>query len=407
MASVCFYFQVHQPYRLRHYTIFDNDLNYFDEYKNTQVCRKVAGKCYLPANQLMLDLIRQHEGRFKVAYSITGVVLEQFQEYAPEVLASFQELAETGCVEFLAETYYHSLSFLFSPREFAAQIEAHKKTIRKLFGQTPRIFRNTELVYNNALAEAIERLGGFEAILAEGADHILGWRSPNFVYRPPNARRLKLLLKNYRLSDDIAFRFSNRGWREWPLGAEKFGQWVNAVNGNGYTVNLFVDYETFGEHQWEDTGIFEFLRHLPTEILKNPDNDFKTPSEVAGAYVAVDVVDVPHLVSWADTERDLSAWLGNPMQHNAIHELYNLEEPIKATGDPDLLGAWRKLQTSDHFYYMCTKWFADGDVHKYFNPYDSPYDSYINFMNVLDHLRSCCGTRSAARQMPLVAAAPA
>ncbi|MBM4027831.1 MAG: alpha-amylase [Planctomycetes bacterium] len=407
MASVCFYFQVHQPFRLRHYTIFDSETNYFDEYKNAQVCRKVAGKCYLPTNRLMLDLIRRHEGRFKVAYSITGVVLEQFQEYAPEVLASFQELAETGCVEFLGETYYHSLSFLFSPKEFAAQIAAHKKTVRKLFGQTPRVFRNTELVYNNALAETIERIGGFDAILAEGADHILGWRSPNFVYRPPTARRLKLLLKNYRLSDDIAFRFSNRGWREWPLQAEKFAQWVNAVNGNGYTVNLFVDYETFGEHQWEDTGIFEFLRHLPDEILKNPDNDFKTPCEVAKAYEPMDVVDVPHLVSWADTERDLSAWLGNPMQHNAIQELYNLEGQVKAAGDPDLLGCWRKLQTSDHFYYMCTKWFADGDVHKYFNPYDSPYDSYINFMNVLDHLRSRCVTEAPPRHGSRLAAAGA
>ncbi|MCX5647414.1 MAG: glycoside hydrolase family 57 protein [Phycisphaerae bacterium] len=407
MASVCFYFQVHQPYRLRHYTIFDSDTNYFDEHKNAQVCRKVAGKCYLPTNQLMLDLIRRHEGRFKVAYSITGAVLDQFKEYAPEVLASFQELAETGCVEFLGETYYHSLSFLFSPREFAAQIDAHRKAVQELFGQTPRIFRNTELVYNNALAETIEQIGGFDAVLAEGADHILGWRSPNFVYRPPNTQHLKLLLKNYRLSDDIAFRFSNRGWREWPLRAEKFSQWVNAVNGNGYTVNLFVDYETFGEHQWEDTGIFEFLRQLPTEILQNPDNDFKTPSEVADAYEAADVVDVPHLVSWADTERDLSAWLGNPMQNNAIHELYNLEHMVKASGDPDLLDSWRKLQTSDHFYYMCTKWFADGDVHKYFNPYDSPYDSYINFMNVLDNLRSRCATGAPSRQDSLLVATPA
>jgi alpha-amylase len=407
MASVCFYFQVHQPYRLRHYTIFDTGTDYFDEHKNAQICRKVAGKCYLPTNRLMLDLIREHEGRFKVAYSITGVILDQFKEYAPEVLASFQELAETGCVEFLAETYYHSLSFLFSPKEFADQIDAHKKAVRELFGQTPRIFRNTELVYNNALAEAIERIGGFEAVLAEGADHVLGWRSPNFVYRPPNARKLKLLLKNYRLSDDIAFRFSNRGWREWPLRAEKFAHWINAVNGNGYTVNLFVDYETFGEHQWEDTGIFEFLRRLPTEILKNPDNDFKTPSEVVDAYEAVDTVDVPHLVSWADTERDLSAWLGNPMQHNAIHELYNLEGQVKASGDPDLLDSWRKLQTSDHFYYMCTKWFADGDVHKYFNPYDSPYDSYINFMNVLDNLRSRCSTRVSSLRAPVLAATPA
>jgi len=407
MASVCFYFQVHQPYRLRHYTIFDNSTDYFDAFKNAQVCRKVADKCYLPTNRLMLDLIRRHEGRFRVAYSITGVILEQFREYAPEVLASFQELAETGCVEFLAETYYHSLSSLFSPEEFSSQIEAHKNLMQELFGQTPRVFRNTELVYNNALAETIERIGGFDAILAEGADHILGYRSPNYVYRPPNTRTLKLLLKNYRLSDDIAFRFSSREWSEWPLRAEKFGQWINAVNGNGYTVNLFVDYETFGEHQWEDTGIFEFLHHLPTEILKNPDNDFKTPSEVAAAHEAVGVVDVPHCVSWADIERDLSAWLGNSMQHNAIHELYNLESMVKASGDPDILADWRKLQTSDHFYYMCTKWFADGDVHKYFNPYDSPYDSYINFMNVLDNLRSRCCTAASSFPGTVMTALPA
>jgi len=392
MASVCFYFQVHQPYRLRHYTIFDNTTDYFDGFKNAQVCRKVADKCYLPANRLLLDLILKHEGRFKVAFSITGILLEQLKEYAPDVLASFQDLAETGCVEFLAETYHHSLSFLFSPVEFASQVQAHKRLIRDTFGQMPRVFRNTELIYSNALAEAVERLGGFDAILSEGADHILGYRSPNYVYQPPSTRRIKLLLKNYRLSDDIAFRFSNQGWSEWPLRAEKFAQWVNAVNGNGFVVNLFVDYETFGEHQWEDTGIFEFLRHLPGEILRHPDTDFKTPTEVAAAYEAVDTVDVPYFISWADIERDLSAWLGNPMQHNAITELYNLEGMVKDSNDPDLLADWRRLQTSDHFYYMCTKWFADGDVHKYFNPYDSPYDSYINFMNVLDHLRSRCIT---------------
>lgn len=396
MASVCFYFQVHQPYRLRHYTIFDSDSDYFDGYKNAQVCRKVAEKCYLPANRLLLDLIRRYEGRFKVAFSITGVLLEQLRDYVPEALASFQDLANTGCVEFLAETYHHSLSFLFSPGEFAWQVQAHKRLIRDTFGQTPRVFRNTELIYSNSLAETIERLGGFDAILSEGADHILGCRSPNYVYRPPNTRHVKLLLKNYRLSDDIAFRFSNRDWCEWPLQAEKFAHWINAVNGNGYVVNLFVDYETFGEHQWEDTGIFEFLRCLPGEIFKHPDADFKTPTEVAAAYDAVDVLDVPYCISWADVERDLSAWLGNPMQHSAITELYNLEGQVKACKDPDLLADWRRLQTSDHFYYMCTKWFADGDVHKYFNPYDSPYDSYINFMNVLDNLRSRCDAETAS-----------
>ena len=406
MASVCFYFQVHQPYRLRRYTIFDNGMDYFDGFKNAQVCRKVADKCYLPANRLLLDLILRHEGRFKVAFSITGVLLEQFREYAPDVLASFQDLAETGCVEFLGETYHHSLSYLFSPNEFASQVQTHRRLIQDTFGQTPRVFRNTELIYNNALAEAVERLGGFDAILSEGADHILGYRSPNYIYRPPNTRTLKLLLKNYRLSDDIAFRFSNRGWSEWPLRAEKFAHWIHAVNGNGFTVNLFVDYETFGEHQWEDTGIFEFLRHLPAEVFRHADTDFKTPSEVAAAYDAVDTVDVPYFISWADIERDLSAWLGNPMQHNAITELYNLEGMVKSSGDPDLLADWRKLQTSDHFYYMCTKWFADGDVHKYFNPYDSPYDSYINFMNVLDNLRSRCEPSILSSKPGVTIAAP-
>jgi alpha-amylase len=394
MASVCFYFQVHQPHRLRHYTIFDAASDYFDGFKNAEICRKVARKCYLPTNQVLQELIERHGRQFKVSFSITGTVLEQFAEYAPEVLASFQYLAATGCVEFLSETYHHSLSFLFSPEEFTDQVAAHRRLIQDLFGQTPQVFRNTELIYNNQVAQAVAEIGGFKAILAEGADHILGYRSPNYVYRPPNAPGLKLLLKNYRLSDDVAFRFSNRHWAEWPLRAEKFAQWINAVNGNGYVVNLFVDYETFGEHQWEDTGIFEFLRNLPTEILKHPDNDFRTPGEIADTYKAVDVVDVPHLVSWADTERDLSAWLGNAMQQNAIAELYRMERIVKATNDTEILRDWRKLQTSDHFYYMCTKYFADGDVHKYFNPYDSPYDSYINFMNVLDNLRSRCAAAS-------------
>jgi alpha-amylase len=391
MASVCFYFQVHQPSRLRHYTIFDTGSDYFDNVRNAEICRKVARKCYLPANELLLELIERYQGRFRVAYSCTGVLLEQLRDHAPDVLSSFQRLADTGCVEFLAETYHHSLSYLFSPTEFTDQVQAHRQLMQELFGQRPRVFRNTELIYNNALAEAVERIGGFDAILSEGADHVLGYRSPNYVYRPPSAPHLKLLMKNYRLSDDIAFRFSNKHWNEWPLRAEKFAQWVGAVNGNGYVVNLFIDYETFGEHQWEDTGIFHFLERLPEEILKHPDNDFKTPCEVAAAYDAVDVVDVPHLISWADTERDLSAWLGNAMQQNAITELYKLEKAVKATGDHDILDQWRRLQTSDHFYYMCTKYFADGDVHRYFNPYDSPYDSYINFMNVLDSLRSRCG----------------
>ncbi|MBK8269189.1 MAG: alpha-amylase [Planctomycetes bacterium] len=387
MASVCFYFQVHQPFRLRRYSVFDTSHHYFDDQKNGDICRKVANKCYLPANQCIYDLIKLHEGRFKVSYALTGVVLDQFAAYCPEVMDSFKRLAGTGCVEFIAETYYHSLSFLYSTTEFVEQVGMQQAKIAELFGgYKSTTFRNTELIYNNEVAKAAHDMG-FKAIIAEGADHLLGYRSPNFVYRPPNSP-IKVLLKNFRLSDDIAFRFGNRGWAEWPLTAEKFAGWVNQVNGNGYTVNLFMDYETFGEHQWSYTGIFDFLYHLPGEVMRHPDNDFKTPGEVAAAHEAVGAYDAHHLISWADTERDLSAWLGNAMQSNALQEAYNLEKDIKKMGDAELLSDWRKLLTSDHYYYMCTKYFADGDVHKYFNPYESPYDSYINFMNVLDNISS-------------------
>jgi alpha-amylase len=401
MPSVCFYFQVHQPLRLRHYTVFDSDEQYFDEQKNETICRKVANKCYLPTNRLLLDMIRKFKGRFRVAYSLTGILLEQLGRYSPEVISTFHALAETGCVEFLGETYYHSLSFLYSRDEFVEQIKKQIEIIEHFFGLKPRVFRNTELIYNNDLAALIESMGIFDAIMTEGADHILGYRSPNFVYKPKSCNKLKLLLKNYSLSDDIAFRFSNRDWKEWPLTADKFAGWISNINGNGVVVNLFMDYETFGEHQWKDTGIFEFMRHLPGEILKHPDNNFKTPSEVTESYQPADIVDVPHIISWADTERDLSAWLGNAMQSNAIHELYRLEKKIKQTKDEKIISDWRSLQASDHFYYMCTKYFADGDVHKYFNPYDSPYDSYINFMNVLDNLRGRCARCEEPAQLPV------
>ncbi len=387
MASVVFYFQVHQPFRLRRYTIFDSDTSYFDEYRNEEICRKVAGKCYLPANRLILDLVRQHEGRFRVSYSLTGTVIEQFQRWAPEVMDTFKALADTGSVEFISETYYHSLAFLYNRDEFVRQTQIHAERMEDLFGQTPRIFRNTELTYNNDVAQVVDDMG-FDAILTEGADYVLGYRSPNFIYNPPNCAKLRMLLKNYRLSDDIAFRFSNRGWKEWPLKAEKFAGWVDQINGNGYICNLFMDYETFGEHQWADTGIFEFLRALPGKVMESGKNDFLTVSEAVDRYPTVGEIDVPNMISWADTERDLSAWLGNSMQANALHDVYALAEEVLATEDPVLIGDWRKLQTSDHFYYMCTKWFADGDVHKYFNPYESPYDAYINYMNILDSVRS-------------------
>ncbi|MBI2142191.1 alpha-amylase [Candidatus Woesearchaeota archaeon] len=387
MVNVCLYFQVHQPYRIRNYTVFDigSSSNYFNDEKNMAVLKRVAQKCYLPANRVLLGLLESHP-EFKVSFSFSGVVLEQLEKHEPEALESFKELAATKRVEILDETYYHSLAFIYSKKEFEEQVKMHTEKIRKMFRQKPNVFRNTELIYNNELASFAERMG-YKGILAEGADHILGWRSPNFVYKPKTSNGMRLLLKNYRLSDDIAFRFSERSWHEWPLTADKFANWVNAVNGNGNCVNIFMDYETFGEHQWAETGIFEFLRHMPAEILKHPDNTFKTPSELASEHEPVAELDIHSLISWADIERDLSAWIGNSMQQAAIRELYRMEEEVKASGDEKLIEDWRKLQTSDNFYYMCTKWFADGDVHKYFNPYDSPYDAFMSFMNIINDIR--------------------
>lgn len=398
MPALCFYFQVHQPYRLRHYTFFDIGANpfYEDEDANCDILLKVARKCYLPMNDVLLELIRRYEGRFKVCFSLTGTVLDQFEEYAPEVLESFQALARTGCVEFLDETDSHSLAFLFSRREFRAQVARHRERMQKLFGVAPRVFRNTELIYNNDLAREVEDLG-YDAVLAEGADHVLGWRSPNYLYQPAGCTRLKLLLKNYTLSDDIAFRFSNRDWAEYPLTADKFAAWVHALNGQGDLINLFMDYETFGEHQWEASGIFDFMRALPDAIMRNPDFRFQTASEAAGSLAPRARLDVPQFMSWADAERDLTAWQGNDMQQDAINALYQCEGQVTALGDPDLTRAWQRLQTSDHFYYMCTKWFSDGDVHKYFNPYGTPYDAYINFMNILADFRLRLETRLDGR----------
>ncbi|MBT3278118.1 MAG: polysaccharide deacetylase family protein [Phycisphaerales bacterium] len=385
MASVVFYFQVHQPFRLRRYSVFDSSHNYFCDESNEEILRKVARKCYLPTNQLMLDCIREHEGRFRISYAITGTLLEQCAQWMPEVLDSFKRLVDTGCVEIIGETYFHSLSFLYDRGEFRHQIQLHSDLMEHHFGVRPKAFRNTELTYNNEVAQEIEDLG-FETILTEGADHVLGYRSPNYVYNPPGCN-IKLMLKNYRLSDDIAFRFGNKGWPEWPLTTEKFANWVDRINGNGYTCNLFMDYETFGEHQWAETGIFDFMHTLPGAIMQGGKNDFLTVSEASAKYPAAGEVDIPRMISWADAERDLTAWLGNSMQANALQEVYHLHDAILRSGNPDLEHQWRKLQTSDHFYYMCTKFFEDGDVHKYFSPYESPYDAYINFMNILDNIR--------------------
>lgn len=388
MPSICFYFQVHQPKRLRSYTYFDINQHhqYEDDALNGEILRKVAQKCYLPTNQLMLDLIKKHQGQFNIAFSISGTAIEQFKQFSPETLDSFKRLADTGSVEFLNETYYHSLSAIFSETEFLAQVAKHRALIEKEFGQTATTFRNTELIYNNDVARLVEPLG-YDTILAEGAEKILGWRSPNFLYQANTPGKIKLLLKNYKLSDDIAFRFSDHAWHEHPLTAEKFSNWVHQTAGNGELINLFMDYETFGEHQWADKGIFDFLAALPEKILAHGDFDFCLPKEAKNKYAAVDTVNVSDYYSWADVERDLSAWMGNHLQDDALRTVYALEQPIKSLNNPQLLHTWQSLLTSDHFYYMCTKWFADGDVHKYFSPYEDPYTAYINFQNIVKDLR--------------------
>ena len=393
MVSICFYFQVHQPFRIRKYSIFDIGQNrdYFEEKNNLKlnneaVLRKVANKCYLPANKLMLELINKHP-EFRISYSMSGTALEQFEKYYPEVTDSFMKLVDTGRVELLSETYHHSLAYLYSKKEFKEQVALHKEKLWGIFSYKPKVFRNTELIYNNELASFIEGMG-YKGIICEGVDKHLNGRTPNFIYRAANTKHVKLLLKNYLLSDDIAFRFSDKGWKEFPLTADKFKNWIHNIAGNGETINLFMDYETFGEHQWESTGIFNFLDKLPEEILKHPDFDFKTPSEVISSYPARDIYDVPDFTSWADTERDLSAWLSNSMQIESIKRIYSIEKDVLACEDPALLKVWEKLQTSDHYYYMCTKFWNDGDVHKYFSPFESPYDAYMYFMNVFSDLES-------------------
>ena len=389
MPAICLYFQVHQPYRLRRYTVFDLGQSsiYEDDDRNCDTLLHVARTCYLPMNDVLLRTIQKHGQRFRVAFSISGTALDQFEQYAPEVLESFQALAKTGCVEFLAETYSHSLAFLYSREEFQRQVALHSARIQELFGQTPRVFRHTELIYNNTLAEAVEEMG-FSAVLAEGADHVLGWRSPNYVYQPMNCQKLKLLLKNYTLSDDVSQRFAHQGWDQWPLTAEKFASWVHGVDGKGETVNLFMDYETFGLHNRAETGIFAFIEALPAALLAHGNFYFRTPGEVATACSPMGRVDVPQFMSWATSGHDLDTWLGNDMQKDAVHALYALSEQSRELSDPDLLRTWTRLQTAEHFAYMCTKWFSENaQTNRLRSPYGSPYDAYINYMNVLADYR--------------------
>lgn len=384
MKTVCLYFQVHQPLRLKTYRFFNmgKDHNYLDVSANRSIMQRVAAECYLPMNNLLLRLIRECEGQFKVTFSISGLAIEQFRSYTPEVLDSFRELAKTGCVEFLAESYSHSLSSLISPEEFRSEVEAHMALMMEEFGYTPTSFRNTELIYSDQIGEQVAAMG-FRAMLAEGARHVLGWKSPNFVYANSLDQKLRVLLRNYKLSDDIAFRFSNQGWGEWPLTAEKYASWIADENTTGEVVNLFMDYETFGEHQKASSGIFDFMAQLPKSMLATGALKFGTVTETAAANQPTGVLYCTHAMSWADEERDVTAWLGNDLQNEAFGKLYGLQEKVRELNHDDFNYVWNFMKASDHFYYMATKWFSDGDVHSYFNPYDSAYSAFINYMNVL------------------------
>jgi len=389
MTSVCMYFEVHQPIRLNHFSVFHighNNHNsvYFNRKLNEEIFTKVAKKCYLPTNNLLLDLVRKYDGKFRISFSLTGTFVEYCQEFMPEVLESFRELFKTGAVDLIEETYYHSLSSLFDElAEFEEQVKMHRQMIKKIFNYKPRVFRNTEAIYDNRIAKKVAEMG-YKGIITEGTEKILGWRSPNFVYKPVNTD-LKVLLRNYTLSDDVGFRFSAKQWKGYPLTADKYANWMSQTQGD--LVNLFMDYETFGEHQWTETGIFNFMKHLPEEVFKHGHLDFVTVGEAVERYQTVGEIDVPWAISWADEDRDVSTWLGNDMQIACFNEIKNIGRKIKEKEDSDMLHTWRRLQTSDHLYYVSTKGLEDGAVHAYFSPYDGPYDGFINYMNILQDLK--------------------
>jgi len=389
MTSVCLYFEVHQPMRLNRFSVFNiggenGKSTYFDKKLNQEIFEKVANKCYLPTNQLLLDLINRYDGKFRISFSLTGTFVEYCEKYMPSVLDSFKQLFATGAVDLIEETYYHSLSGLYDDLdEFEEQVKMHSYMIKRIFNYTPKVFRNTEAIYDNRIAKKVAEMG-YKGIITEGTEKILHWRSPNYLYKPVNTD-IKVLLRNYTLSDDVGFRFSSRHWPGFPLTADKYAQWVSHCEGN--LVNLFLDYETFGEHQWTETGIFDFLKHMPGEVLHHNNLDFVTVSEAINRYETVGEVDVPWAISWADEDRDVSTWLGNDMQIACFNELKEIGRKLKKIDDPELLNIWRLLQTSDHLYYVSTKGFQDGDVHAYFSPYDVPYEGFINYMNILQDLK--------------------
>ncbi|MCQ2200590.1 MAG: glycoside hydrolase family 57 protein [Bacteroidales bacterium] len=383
MKNICLYFELHQPVKLRRYRFFDigNDHYYYDDYANESNINRLAHTCYLPTNRILLDLLKKYKGKFSVAFSISGTMLDQLKLYAPEVIDSFKELAKTKHVEFLAETSAHSLASLRNQEEFKRQVAQQVKNIEDTFGQVPVVFRNTELIYSDSIGEVVSQMG-FKAILSEGAKQVLGWKSSNYLYCNAVEPRLKVLMKNYSLSDDIALRFSNQAWDAWPLTADKFKAWLDGVPETEEVVNLFMNYETFGGVHSQESGIQGFLASLPQVVLNDKNYAFTTPSKAASSLQPVSAIHVPNATSWVDEERDVTAWLGNEMQNEAVDKLYDLVPLVEKCTDQALLKDWQYLQSSDHFYYMGTKFFANG-ARAYSNPYQTPYEAFINYMNIL------------------------
>ena len=383
MSAICLYFQIHQPFRLKRYRFFDigNDHYYYDDFSNDEIITRIAQRSYLPANELLLEMINNSNKKFKVAFSISGTAIEQFQQYVPEFIDSMKKLADTGCVEFVSETYNHSLASLSDPEEFKMQVEQHARLIYELFGQKPKVFKNTEFVYNDEIAAYIAEMG-YKAVLTEGAKHILGWKSPNYVYTSAGAHKMKLLFRNSKLSDDIAMRFNDSSWHEYPLTADKYMSWIAQSPKEEQLINIALNYETLGENHPRETGIFDFVKALP-RFAEEKGIEFWTPSEAIAKLKPVDIVSVTHPISGADEARDVSAWLGNDLQYEAFKKLYSIAERVHLCSDKRLHQDWTYLQSSDHFFYMSTKHFSDGAAHASFSPYESPYMAFTNYMNVL------------------------
>ncbi|QZE14254.1 glycoside hydrolase family 57 protein [Halosquirtibacter laminarini] len=388
MKKISLYFQIHHPFNLRKYRFLDigNDHYYFDDYHNESEIQNMASSIYLPNNDRLKRLIETHDGNFKVAFSISGTTIEMFEKYCPVVIDSFKELVETGCVEFLAETYAHSLSSVKDENEFKRQVEQHRSKIESLFGQTPKVFRNSELIYSDEIGSVVASMG-FDGMITEGAKHVLGWKSPNFVYCNSLNPRLKILLRNYKLSDDIRFKFSNTEWSEYPLTPEKYVSWIKSSGDTEEIYNICFDYETIGKQNNKESGIYDFVDSFVDLVVSDKVLEFDTPSNVIDRLQTISSVHVPYPISWSDEERDLSSWMGNDLQNEALNKLYDIAPLLQESGNAEMLEIWNYIQSSDHFRYMSTKWFSDGEIQMKENPYDSPYDAFINYMNVLNDFK--------------------